>query len=836
MDTELVSIFTDANAEFANIQSNSPTIDLTDTPLTPVLYSQFTNDPRFMVTGTVADHGYMEVQFLLANNFWGCNFNFGNAFCGVQIRQGIAHIIDKSSFVVNEPSLSGLASAIDNPVPLANGGLPSPNACAWDPSFLETGNNCVVGSPGGTAYHLGTAAGANGIAWLQAPGSADLNAAAQHMVNAGIATGFNSSTSVLTGISSAALSHVPNFFIRNDDSARLHLGDSFAEGICHLFTGSYTIPCSYLSVTHGPPTSFACFLQPSCCPPFDTCGTGVNLSWGMYTAAFSDVYPFDSSLYFGYNSRFVDGIPAIQSPAGPCSPQSVPSSSVADYMWLCNSNYDSLSSQVENAPCLSVSGDPIPGQTSNGPGGDCPGTSRLSAISAGVQAEDTFGAGAYTIPIYGRNNAFGYLDNGWTSAVNADGLGLPNHFEWLNSWNQNPVAPGTLRQGFASTTSSVNPYIASTARDSYVVSNVYDSLSIPNPLSSSQIVNWMTVSISQLSNSSLTYTAPPHTITTYRFTLRSDLFFQDGRPVTSFDVAFSYLSLVGTGAFAGIGAASMTGVTILGSHQVDIGVSSTGPFSLSNITSLPILPGRYWTNAGNSAWDNGVSACTSMGATCYPAQYTLSGGTTPSCALNCTSFPASLISVNLSQTAAGYDPIVNHTFVGSGPWQCGIMTSSGSGTCTSTGNQNPPVGGSYTLTRFGKGVAPASSVSSVYFRSNGNLALYLWSEDTGDITRDFLDFSIINACYGLPVTSTGSCAHFQQGIGANGGPNPVGLTQVAIVDRFVGLDWIAPFNWSISPPLGIIPLSPVLHENTITLNPASVAGCATPYPAGGYDC
>jgi len=849
MDTELVSIFTDSNAEFTNIQSSSPTIDLTDSPLNAGIYPGFINDPRFIVTGSVSEHGYMEVEFNLENNFWGVNMNFGNDPNGIQIRQGLAHMIDKSSFVTNEATLSGLASAIDNPVSGANGGLPSPNPCAWDSSFPETGSNCVVGAPGGTAYRLGPATGANGISWLQAPGSADLNAAAQHLVNAGIATGFNPSTSILTGISSAALSHSPNFLIRNDDSARLHLGDSLAEQICYLFTGSYTIPCSYLSVTHGVP--FCGSLQPSCC--IEVC-TGINLNWWIYTASFSDAYPFDSSLYFTYNSHFVYGIPSIQTPNGPCSSQSVPSYSVANYMWLCNPSYDSLSSQMENGPCLSAAGDPAPGQTSNGPGADCAGTSRPSAISLGIQAEDTFGAGAYTIPVYDRSIAFGYLNNGWTSAVNADGLGLPNHFESLNAWNQNPTVPGTLRQGFARTTGAVNPYTASSLWDFYIVSNIYDSLSIPNPLSSSQIINWMTVGTQQLSNSSLTYTAPAHTVATYRFTLRSDMFFQDGRPLTSFDVAFSYLSMVGTGAFAGIGATPMTGVTILGSRQIDIGVNSMGPFVLSSLTSIPIVPGHYWTNAGSAAWDTGIGTCTSMGATCYPAQYTLSSGTTPSCALSCANFPATLMNVNPAQVSAGYDPVANHTFVGSGAWQCGTVTSSASGVCTSTGSQNPPVGGSYTLTRFGRGLSPASSVSSIYSRSSGTLALYLWSQQTGDFVHDFLNFSIVASCYGQPAQplgSTGACAHYQQGIGANGDTTAggtdgcptgsvcgsrVGLSQVTIVNRFVGLNWVAPYNWASSPPVGIVPLPPVLYENTITLNPSSVAGCTTAYPAGGYDC
>jgi len=189
------------------------------------------------------------------------------------------------------------------------------------------------------------------------------------------------------------------------------------------------------------------------------------------------------------------------------------------------------------------------------------------------------------------------------------------------------------------------------------------------------------------------------------------------------------------------------------------------------------------------------------------------------------------MNVNPAQTGAGYDPIVNHTLVGSGPWQCGVVTHNGSGNCSSTDSENPPVGGSYTLTRFGNGLAPASSVSSIYFRSSGNLALWVWSQDNGDITHDFLNYSVAASCFGQPVASTGPCVHFQQGIGANGGPVPVGLSQVSIVNRFVGVNWVAPFNWVSSPPLGIAALPPVLYEGATTLNPASVVGCPN-----GYDC
>src|SRR5438034_875322 len=378
-DTLVATIFTDEQSEFTNIQSASPSIDLTDWPLTPDLTGPFTTSSNFRITSTISAAGNFEIEFMLDNNFWGINFNFGNDPNGVHIRQGIAHMIDNAKFAANEPSLSGQAVALDTPNPSDNvGSLPTANPCDWDTLFPQTGSNCIVGAPGGTAYHLGPAAGANGITWLQAPGSADLNAAAQHFVTAGVATGFNPSTSVLTGISAAAGQHTVNFFIRNDNPPRLHLGDSLAQQICYLFTGSYNIPCApYLSITHGPITAF---------PGFTTSTTSVNLSWGMYTAAFGSVtgpLPFDSTYYFLYNSQFVSGISSIKPP---CAAASVPTVSAPNYFYLCNTAYDSLTDQMEFAPCLTAAGDAAVNQQVTNLV-TCPGTAPASfAVTSGGTA------------------------------------------------------------------------------------------------------------------------------------------------------------------------------------------------------------------------------------------------------------------------------------------------------------------------------------------------------------------------------------------------------------------------------------------------------------------
>jgi extracellular solute-binding protein (family 5) len=838
MDTLSALIFTDETAEYNNLMSPSPSVDFTDSPCPPAVCQTLTLSSGFDITAQVPQIGYYEIQFMMANNFWGCNFNYGNAPCGTQIRQGIAHMIDKTAFTNREQVIAGQSSPIDNPLsPSTAGGLLTPNPCSYDSSFPENSTQCVVGASGGVAYHLRAATGANGIPWLYAPGSLDLNAAAQHFVNAGVATGFNSSTSILTGISSAATSYVPLFLFRTDNVPRLDLGNSLAEQICYLFTGFYTTPCGYL-------TTFGCAegsVPFNRCPEgFGTSKTSVSLNWSMYTAAYSYVPFYDNSLYYTYNSRFASGIPSILPPGGPCSAQSVPTSSAPDYMYLCSPSYDSLSSQMESSPCLTAAGDPIAGATSNIPttpgNGFCSGTTQLSSHSAGIQAEAYFGANAFTIPVFYRGIQFGFLNNGWVHDINAWGVGLPNHFTWLDAYNSAPPVAGTIRQAFSHTTVSVNPFIAETDKDLYIVNNVYDSLYQFNPLAP-ELINWMTISTFQKDNASLGYPsglqAPPHTLTTYRFTLRDDLYFQDGRPVTSYDVAFSYLSLVASGALRGTGATSMTGFTVLSPHQFDISVNSLGTFVLPDLTSLPILPGRYWTNAGNNAWDSAITTCMSNTG-CPISQYAVSGSNI-NCIVNCSSFSASLMTVNPTYTTATFDPIAAHTFVGSGPFQCGIVTSSASGTCTSSGGQSPTVGGSFTLTRFGKGLTPASSVSGIYFRSSGDAALWIWSQQN-DVNPSTI-FGLVAACYLKPVDLTGPCAHFQQGIGGfnglGGTPGPVNAAQVAIENRFYALNWVAPFNWQSKTPLSIQAFPPVLYEGPATLSPASAVGCSS---NGGYDC
>jgi hypothetical protein len=466
---------------------------------------------------------------------------------------------------------------------------------------------------------------------------------------------------------------------------------------------------------------------------------------------------------------------------------------------------------------------------------------------------------------------FAYLNNGWQRAVNSVN-GLPNYYSWLNAWNS---ASSTIRQGFKQTSRSLSPYIASTAWDFYILGNIADTIGSSNPYDPGQLLNYMTVSTNLLCNSasacvnSLTYAPPSGTVATYRYTLRSDLFFHDGNQVTSFDIVFNYLSLLATGAFQSSGASPIIAITVLSPTQFDFNIRANGPTTPLFLSGLTVLSSAYWTSVGASAWNAAVASCASS-AGCFPAQYGL-GPVPPSgiqpvvcntgSGLSGCQFPPGNMNVNVPQASATYDPVFGGALIGSGPWMCVSATGARGQGCTPGGRQNPDAGtAGYTLTRFGTGHAPGSSLTDSYFRSSGTVALWFWSGSTGDFTRDFLNFGVVAKCVNAPLNTVG-CTQWQQGIGGelNGSPTPVApIPQASIVARFVGVDMVsvaadlvngpnptAPWTSTAIPMLAVGSANsfngfpaPVLYEGTQTLNPASAAtgGCASGYPAGGYDC
>jgi hypothetical protein len=277
---------------------------------------------------------------------------------------------------------------------------------------------------------------------------------------------------------------------------------------------------------------------------------------------------------------------------------------------------------------------------------------------------------------------------------------------------------------------------------------------------------------------------------------------------------------------------------------VDIHLNTTGPFIPYDVGGTLVFPGRYWSqNCSGSTWDK------------YAAAFNI---------------PDSCMIVDPAKASSGFDPMVNRVLIGSGPWMCADRVTGIPGFgCSSSGTQQLIQGGTYTLTRYGKGQTPGATGTKEYFRSSGSLALYLWTLQIGDTAWDIIIQNDILPCFGPsqpPPTlgQTTGCGHYQQGIGQASGLGNITIIQFSIYARFKIIDWVQPFAWAqppcqigsgahctgqASPPDGMVTLfGATLYAGPYTLYAAASlrngipVGCNTAYnptlPAnsGGYDC
>src|SRR3989449_8140368 len=908
METLTISTFTGPGPEFNSIvcpPACPPNVDFISSPLTASeLASTCPGSVTIICTAPVADKGYFEIEFNLAGVFWGIPLTYGNSSAGVQLRQGIAHLINKSSFVTNNSACVGGGVCVANDDPLApcssssscpNGGLANPNSCGWDSMFPESSStNCIVGAPGGTAYNCafsalcptGTVTGTSQFPWQPAIGSPDFCAAAQHFQQAfktqfGFTVTLNSScelvpptggwpvsvTALAKACSGATATANVCFFVRSTEP-RAGLGEGLAQEICALFSPAWTGGTGWTTLA-GEPSScdtlttgtgnadcgggYCTFLDEyeldSYYAVFNTSTSGTPLlDWGMYTAGFGQVFPFDSTTYFNYNGVFATKTTVTCTnldcssnvPGSPCASTTF-SSGASDYMYVCSPTYDSLSSAMEFSLCLGSPGpstDPTFGQASptlaNCSGGavsggagatTCIGASPVcSAISAGYQALDFFGKNVLTLPIWSGNDYYARLSNwsqggsvpGFSTAVGFGFYGLPNYFNWLNAYSATPAVPGTHREGTLTTVDSLNPFEATTYWDFHLLAKIYESLFEPNPLCSTattpgvttcsqplQLMDWVTTSHSFLcypGGPACTATNLGYGNSTYfagtaadlRLTLNRSNHWQNGGPVTAWDVKYSFINLNATGAYQATALPNIAHINVLDEYTLDLNLKTKGPFTDYFIGSITIMPGSVWSACGTSTWNTGVTGKDILGTSIVGAAEDSCVGTFGS---------PSIVSVGgVRADSPTFDPVANGLLIGSGPYTCESIGGTGhpsvgtiGGGCSIDNTQYPPFGlNDFTLTRTGCTLTSTGTVcgvagsSSDYFRSSGALASYVWSGDIGSGSADFSKVLTVNSCHSSSPSA--NCPHWAQGIGNPGGTG------------------------------------------------TNAVGCATTYPNGGYDC
>ena len=146
-----------------------------------------------------------------------------------------------------------------------------------------------------------------------------------------------------------------------------------------------------------------------------------------------------------------------------------------------------------------------------------------------------------------------------------------------------PVAGGTLTEGVVGTPFAINPVRAANAADLDLVALVYSGLMRPGP--GGKLIYDLAESYT-VSDDGLTYT----------FTLRNDLVWHDGLPLTSEDVVFT-IEKVQESAIESPHLASWDGVTASATDERTIVFELPEPYSpfLVN-TTLGIIPQHLWSD------------------------------------------------------------------------------------------------------------------------------------------------------------------------------------------------------------------------------------------------
>ena len=551
------------------------------------------------------------------------------------------------------------------------------------------------------------------------------------------------------------------------------------------------------------------------------------------------------------------------------------------------------------------------------------------SISAGYQAEDYFGSRAFTIPVWTGVDIEARSSNwplgsptspGFITAFGGGYSPQANIWEWLDAYSPNPAVAGTLRQSFLTTVGNLNPFDFNTIWESYLLSTIYDGLFVQNPMcvaphnfvgaaidqcaSNFQCIDWMTTSHSFLcypggpgcSSTNIGYgnsTYFANTAAVVRLTMNRSNHWQDGGPVTAWDVKYSYTNLNATGAFQATSLSNVAHINVLDEFTVDLNLKAKGPFTELFLGGITIIPGHIWSACGASTWNSGVTGKDISGTNIVTAPEDTCIG----------AFGAPNI-VTVGGTRADsptFDPVTNNFLIGSSAFTCQSIGGTGhptvgtiGGGCSVDNTQSPAFGlNDFTLTRTGCTLTSTGTTCGVagsntdYFRSSGALASYVWSGDIGSGSTDFSKVLTVNSCHS--TSPSANCPHWAQGIGNPGGTgtNPVGLSQRLKVNSYKGVSWIgfstekttgtqlilackagytipgttitpctatnAGWTGTVLPGIGGYAStlyevgSTVLSTSTSTLAPASPAGgpyanCAAPigsgsaYPNGGYDC
>src|SRR5437879_4876977 len=634
--------------------------------------------------------------------FWGCNWNnggtpFTNTFqsyvsaCGKDMRAAFAHLYDRQAFTdprvlaqlvcpsptAKDPSCQpdGTCNAIQPP--------PSPatqkvcvtiaDECSWDDPAIVT---LVPGVTAGACldgFRYGHNGSVNGD---QTVGSVDFCIAAQYMIaalknNGSPNIASTPGTCVLTGVNPSVFAHPFRSMVRTSEP-RLDMGKAWDKAMNELFGQTVVIEKfgNIRTIGHAIVFSDNCF-NIACY----TVGGNID-DWDMYTYGYGLGSPYPDHLFGLYN-----GSQASNFCGGPHQ-QFEPNND----QFVCNPTLDA------STKATSLSLDPA--------------TFKANARQAFID----WGNAAVDLPVFDSKLRTVALKS-VAGIVNAVGIGY-NNANTLQFASQNaaytPQNPkyafgggvtDTLRYGQASGTTSVDLYNSQTVWEFQLAGEVYDTLFSVNPVAPTQAYCNMCDAYTTFQDGA----GNEHFVVE----LRQNLKWQDGVPVTSADVAFSFLTARDFSTNWGGALFNLLDANVVDSRTVDISYLGSS-ISYPIFNSLLIMPQHIWQTTPDSTYHPGIGV--------------------PDAA-------------KLDQS---YDPIASGTFIGSGPFACISGTLANPGT-------------------IGKGCAPSQQLNP---GDSLVLTAYDFTKSTingSPVTNPFLQYILtFDSSWGTHTVPAGDSGQFQE--------------------------------------------------------------------------
>ena len=501
-------------------------------------------------------------------------------------------------------------------------------------------------------------------------GTLDLAATCESFVSAGFTTTNTGSVSQQCTSVAHGTGHVVNpaggctpstgvgcieLYIRTNEP-RKAFGTIVADELNFLFG---TPGPSGGTICYGGPPALSCSLSPVyfTIDQIDTIIFDVSTvaDWNLYTGGFT-LSPTPDHLHSLYHSQFAGNL---------CG--GTTNSQPNNYPLWCDPVYDTQANVGENVQGVTLSGfrqAAIVGTTRGITVPVYSGLNQFAALNAWNWQPRGSGTGSSLVTVkgHGFQSASGFLLN----MRPVPGYTPSNSLFYASGCNPSSgCLQNTIRRGISQGTVHESPYTFTTAFEADPLIQIYDTMLAvdPNsgglclnqqqPTGTAHCIDWMTT------KHSTSFDTPVIGQMTQQWSLRSDIFFHDGTPVTANDVCFSLLSYRDAPSANFFPAVSnVLSCTATSSKIATVILSGDSPFSELNIGGVFIIPEIVWA----------------------PVCGGLISGTN-----NCNN-PTLL-------RATSFDPVAAGDMVGSGPFVCnpskGVSTISGQASCTQNANNSP---------------------------------------------------------------------------------------------------------------------------------------------------